>query len=107
MTSAHLLREARLRAGLTQSELARGCGTTQSAVSRWESGGVEPSLEALQRLIRACGLDLRLELADTSAFDDAQIHENLRLTPADRLDQLVRTVAFIMAGRSALADRVG
>jgi hypothetical protein len=35
----------------------------------------------------------------------AQIERNLTLTFSERLDQLVRTVAFIHAGRAALARR--
>jgi hypothetical protein len=35
----------------------------------------------------------------------AQIERNLALSPSERLDQLVRTVAFIRAGRAALARR--
>ncbi len=44
---------ARKRAGLTQVELARKMGTTQPAVTRMESGRVEPSLRTLRRLARA------------------------------------------------------
>jgi len=35
----------------------------------------------------------------------AQIERNLALSPSERLDQLVRTVAFVRAGRAALARR--
>ena len=48
MLSHHLIREARRRARLTQSELAMRAGTTQSAVARWEAGRSLPSLEKLQ-----------------------------------------------------------
>lgn len=37
------VREARLRAGLTQAELARRTGTTQSSVARLESGQTRPA----------------------------------------------------------------
>jgi hypothetical protein len=37
----------------------------------------------------------------------AQLERNLRLTYAQRLDQLVRTVAFIQTGRAALARELG
>jgi hypothetical protein len=40
-----------------------------------------------------------------SGADLAQIERNLTLSPGERLDQLVRTVAFIHAGREALARR--
>ena len=40
MVSGELLREARLRAGLTQAELAERAGTARSQVSRYERGHV-------------------------------------------------------------------
>ncbi|HET6638872.1 MAG TPA: helix-turn-helix transcriptional regulator [Gemmatimonadota bacterium] len=107
MTSADLLREARLRAGLTQAELAARVGTTQSAIARWEAGATRPSLESLRRLVRACGLELRLAIEDHDPGDASLIEGTLALTPAERLDQLVRTVAFIREGRAAMAGRRG
>jgi transcriptional regulator with XRE-family HTH domain len=107
MESAPLIREARARAGLTQQELAQRIGTTQSAVARWERGRARPSLETLLRVVRACGLELRLGLEAADPGEASLIERNLTLSPAQRLDQLVRTVAFIRAGRIALADRRG
>jgi predicted nucleotidyltransferase/DNA-binding XRE family transcriptional regulator len=57
-----VLREARLRAGLTQAELASRAGITQSVVSAYESGRRQPSLPVLHSLIEAAGLELRIEL---------------------------------------------
>jgi hypothetical protein len=48
------------------------------------------------------GADSSHPLSDA---DLAQIERNLALSPSERLDQLVRTVAFIHAGRAALARR--
>jgi transcriptional regulator with XRE-family HTH domain len=53
MRSAALIREARLRAGLTQAELAERTGRDRSVVARWEQGVVAPSVETLTELIRA------------------------------------------------------
>jgi uncharacterized protein len=53
-----LLREARRRAHLSQVELARRAGITQSVVSAYESGSRQPSLPTLARLVTATGLDL-------------------------------------------------
>jgi transcriptional regulator with XRE-family HTH domain len=105
MSSADLIREARLRARLTQAALAARVGTTQSAIARWEAGGAEPSLATLSRVIRACGLELRIGLDDADPGEVSLIERNLALSPAGRLDQLVRTVAFLRAGRTALARR--
>jgi len=49
------VRRVRVAASLTQAELARRAGTTQSAVSRMESGRVTPSLAALDRVADAAG----------------------------------------------------
>jgi transcriptional regulator with XRE-family HTH domain len=84
-TSGHLLREARRRAGLTQAQLGSLVGRPQSAIARWENGRVEPSLETLRELIRACGLELSVALYN---YDDSYvpfIERNLALTPADRI----------------------
>lgn len=107
MKSSVLIREARLSAGLTQQELAARSGTTQSAIARWEAGRARPSLETVAALVRACGLELRLSLAEVDAGEAGLAERNLRLSPEERLDQLVRTVNFIRAGRAALADRLG
>ena len=55
--------EARARAGLSQAEVARRMGTTQSAVARMESGYQIPSLRTLARYAEATGTRpiLRLE----------------------------------------------
>lgn len=52
---AELVYTLRTRAGLTQTELARRLGTTQSSVARIESGGSLPTLDMLARLARATG----------------------------------------------------
>ena len=86
MISADLLREARLRAGLTQAELARRAGTSQPAVARWESGAVQPSFERLRELIRACGLELTCGLANYDDSYDYFIEQALRLRPRERVE---------------------
>ncbi len=83
-TAARLIRSARIHAGLTQAELAERLATTQSVVSRWERGGGEPRLATLARIMRACGLALTVG-AQPDDVDRAQIHEQLALTPAQRL----------------------
>ncbi len=85
MISGDLLREARLRADLTQKELARRANTSQSAIARWESGAVLPSLERLRELIRACGLELTFGIANYDDSYDYFIEERLRLDPQERV----------------------
>ena len=104
MIAPHLIRQARRRAGLTQAELAAKARTTQSAVARWESGGSTPSLETLQRIVEACGLELRYGLAPAGSTEWALAQRNMALDYEQRLDQLVRTVAFTRDGRAGLAE---
>ena len=54
---------ARVRAGLTQEQLAQRMGTTQSAIARLESGRRMPGVRTLERLAEATGsrLVVRLE----------------------------------------------
>jgi|RhiMethySRZTD1v2_1073278.scaffolds.fasta_scaffold626295_2 transcriptional regulator with XRE-family HTH domain len=56
-----LLKAARAGAGLSQRELAQRAGTSQAMVARIERGQQSPSLATLERLVRACGLELRVE----------------------------------------------
>jgi ribosome-binding protein aMBF1 (putative translation factor) len=60
--AAELLR-ARLRAGLSQAELAARMGTSQSAVARLESGDTLPSTKSLLRYARATGSKVRVKLS--------------------------------------------
>lgn len=49
------LRALRHAAGLTQAQLARELGTTQSAVARMEGGGQRLNLESLNRIATVLG----------------------------------------------------
>jgi len=60
---AAILRDARLRAGLTQRELARRARTAQSVVARIELGEASPTWHTLTRLLAAAGFDLDARLA--------------------------------------------
>lgn len=57
---------ARTHARLSQAEVASRMGTTESAVSRLESGRVKPSTRTLERYARATGHRLRISLEPTS-----------------------------------------
>jgi predicted transcriptional regulator len=58
---------ARVRAGLTQAQLAQRMGTTQSAIARLETGKFAPSLETLEKLALATGSRLVLRLDQISS----------------------------------------
>jgi ribosome-binding protein aMBF1 (putative translation factor) len=52
--------------GLSQTELAELCGTTQSAIARLESGGRPPRIDTLLRLAVALDSELVVELRPSS-----------------------------------------
>ena len=54
---------ARARARLTQEQVARRMGTSQSAVARMESGRKMPSTTSLQKYAKAVGHHVRIKLA--------------------------------------------
>lgn len=85
MRGGLLIREARLRAGLTQARLAGRLGTTQSVVARWENLRTSPSFETVVRAIRACGLELDVSIATYDDQEDLLIEDQLRRTPEERL----------------------
>ncbi len=59
--AAELIR-ARLRAGLSQAELAARMATSQSAIARLESGQTLPSARTLLRFAEATGSRLQLRM---------------------------------------------
>jgi transcriptional regulator with XRE-family HTH domain len=94
--SGHLIREARRLGGLTQADLARRLGTTQSAVSNWERGRETPRVDTLARILEACGFAADLTFRRLDDVDRAQLRENLAMTPAARLAS-VRNVSKLRA----------
>jgi transcriptional regulator with XRE-family HTH domain len=95
MISADLLREARVRAGLTQAELGRRVKRSQSQIARWERGDVKPSLETLRELIRACGLELTFGLANYDDSYDEWIERYLALPVEERIEQAFARAAEV------------
>ena len=87
--AAALLKRARMAAGLTQTQLAKRIGTTQTAVARMERQGANPTLATLRRAVAATGN--RLEMTTTPLrhrIDVDQIRRNLMLSPTQRLAAL-------------------
>ena len=90
MRAAELIREARLRAGLTQYELAQRSGRERSVIARWEQGAVSPSFDNLLELIWACGFDLPLVLVPRERFQEERLEKNLLLTPERRAQRYLQ-----------------
>jgi ribosome-binding protein aMBF1 (putative translation factor) len=65
---AELIYNARLEAGLTQTELAKLVGTTTSVISRLEDSDYEGhSMNMLKRIASALGKNIRVEFTTRSA----------------------------------------
>ena len=96
--------EARRRAGFTQRRLAASAGVSQPTVARIESGVTEPTVALLDRLVEACGFDLRVSLTERDDSDWSVASANLRLDPDARVRQHQAALRFARAGRSAMSD---
>jgi len=59
--------ERRIKLGLSQKDLAKKLHTKQSAISRLESGGYNPSVEFLSKLATALNSKLIINLKDNSS----------------------------------------
>lgn len=89
-----ICREIRALRGWTQRRLAEAAGVAHSTVARIEKARMEPTLSELQRLARAAGFDLRIEIApvDPDSRKSRQLARGLtdeeRLVQNDRLSAL-------------------
>jgi transcriptional regulator with XRE-family HTH domain len=89
MRGADLIREARLRARLTQAELSERTGTQRSVIARWEQGAVAPSFDNMLQVIEACGFELPLMLIPRDASLDQRLDKNRLLSPERRAQRLL------------------
>lgn len=62
VNSGNILKQARTDKNVSQRELARRAGTSQSYVSRVEAGEVIPSLESLNSLLKSIGNKLDIDV---------------------------------------------
>ena len=65
-TLVNTLIQARTRADLSQAEVASRMGTTESVISRLESGRAKPSTRTLERYAKATGHTLHISLEPSS-----------------------------------------
>src|SRR4051794_31771309 len=91
MTAAQIIREARLKAGLTQADLAERLGRERAQVARWEIGGQEPSFANLRAAVEACGFALRVDIAEREATPalDAELGTSVPQAPQQRVQALL------------------
>lgn len=100
MTPGRLLREARLRHGVSQEQLATRAGTTQSAISRIEKDRVSPTVETLGELLHMLGEDLLLSTEPRDWGVDRTLNQsNLQLSPEGRVRQGLAFADFVRQNR--------
>jgi transcriptional regulator with XRE-family HTH domain len=95
-----LVQEARRRAGLTQRELAERAGTSQAAIARIERGRQVPSLETLEKILHAAGLELRVDLGPVDDHDAQLIEQTLAMSPEQRLRAIEEMTRLAAAARA-------
>ncbi len=107
MHAGELIRTLRRRHRLTQAQLALRAGTTQTAISRLESGARSPTVETLGRLLLVMGEDLRLGARPLSGtHDDAHLQAERALSPRQRLERAFAWMRLNKAVRAG-APRAG
>lgn len=60
----------RLRAGMTQAELAGAAGTSQPTIAAYEGGSKSPTLRTLERLARAAGVESIIDFVPPLTRED-------------------------------------
>lgn len=83
--SSALLQLARLKAGMSQRELAERAGVPVTMISAYERDQRQPTLTTLLRLLHAAGFDLRLHLAAYDPHDDILAGLEAGRSEAERL----------------------
>ena len=95
-----LLREARLRHGLSQERLAIRAGTTQSAISRIEQERGSPTVKTLAELLGLMGDELVIAARKRDTGTDLTLNEsNLELSPEQRVRRGLEFADFVRRNR--------
>ena len=102
-TAAGLLQLARLKAGLSQRELAERAGVPPTMISAYERDKRQPTLETLLRLLRAAGFELRMQLEPYDPHDEVLANLETSRTARER----ARRDRQIDAWRRATPVRTG
>jgi transcriptional regulator with XRE-family HTH domain len=90
-SAAQVIREARLKAGLTQSQLAERLGRERAQIARWEIGGQEPSFENVTAVVEACGYALTIEIGERveDPVLEAELTASILQAPQQRVHALL------------------
>ena len=99
MRGGELIREARTRAGLTQTDLSDRTGRDRSVIARWEQGVISPPVESLLACVHACGYDIPLVLVPLDESADRELHDELMATPSERVARMLEALGQRRAGQ--------
>lgn len=98
-TFGQRLRETRVGAGLSQSDLEERSGIPKARLSRYENGHVAPSIQTLERLARALNVSEASLLGDQRAmledFFNVLYERGVRITSSEQAALLGNAVADI------------
>jgi transcriptional regulator with XRE-family HTH domain len=105
------LREARLAAGLSQSELEELSGIPKARLSRYENGHVEPSIQTLARLARALNVSEASLLGDQRAvledFFAVLAERGVRIQTKEQGKRLAAAVADMVQALGGIESVAG
>ncbi len=105
------LRETRLGAGLSQSELEELSGIPKARLSRYENGHVEPSIQTLARLARALNVSEASLLGDRRAvmedFFKTLEERGVTLTSKEQGSRLALAVADMVQALGGIESVAG
>lgn len=89
--AAALLQLARLKAGMSQRELAERASVPTTMISAYERDKRQPSMETLLKLIHAAGLELTMELAPRDPHDEvlAALEDRRHVSERRRRDRQI------------------
>ena len=94
------LRESRVAAGLSQSELEDISGIPKARLSRYENGHVEPSIQTLARLSRALNVSEASLLGDQRAiledFFNVLYDRGVRITSSEQGARIAHAIADLI-----------
>lgn len=82
--TTYLIKEIRLKSGITQPELTWETGMVQQSISSIDTNKINPRLSTIKRYLEACGIDLdellRKELIE---MEDSRLNKDTKKYPKD------------------------
>ena len=101
------IKKARLKVGLTQSEVAEKLGVAQAQYARWENGGRNPKDETVEKLAEIFGTSFEiLKGRDDGLEEIVSLLREYELTEADK-NKIIKTLKDLLnAGKTvAMKDK--